>query len=208
MNKVDYQSRAYTEPMGLLVFKLIHTGQADYTTAITSELGSNKQTVTNYLKGLENTSVIEPKNSDDRRNRYTAHIDLLIHNWFKGTKDDIESLKEHNKDQKDSYEDLLSDFTNHKDEITRFAEDYFESILEEFSVQELADMSINKVLIEEFTFSAMYIYLAGREDIDLEKLREEKWVEVLYRALMVTNVQGRTVPIMEKVLKQELNNPD
>lgn len=206
MNEVDYESRAFSEPMGLLVFKLIHTGQADYTTAITSELGSNKQTVTNYLKGLENSNVIDPKNTDDRRNRYTAHVDLLIHNWFKNTKRDIEDLKEYNKDQKDSYEDLLSEFSNYKDEITRFAEDYFESILEEFSVQELADMSINKVLIEEFTFSAMYIYLAGRDDIDLEKLRGEKWFEVLYRTLMVTNVQGRTVPIMEELLKSEIEH--
>jgi predicted transcriptional regulator len=208
MNDVDYGSKAMTEPMGILIFKLIHTGKADYTTAIASELGTNKQTVANYIKGLKSSNVINTKESNDRRQRYKADLDLLVHNWYKETKRDLENqynqLLEMHDDRTDHYEKLIEDFEEHKDEILNFSEDYFTEIIEELSIQRLTDMSISKILTEEFTFSAMYVYLAGSEKLDHEDLYDEKWFEALYRTLMVTNVQGRTVPIMENLLNSKI----
>src|SRR6056297_3643964 len=137
MSDVDYGSKAMTEPMGILIFKLIHTGKADYTTAIASELGTNKQTVANYIKGLKSSNVINTKESNDRRQRYKADLDLLVHNWYKETKRDLENqynqLLEMHDDRTDHYEKLIEDFEEHKDKILNFSEDYFTEIIEELS---------------------------------------------------------------------------
>lgn len=204
MAEVDYSQKAITEEMGIMTFKLIYTGQADYVTAIASELGTNKQTVNNYLNGLQELKIIERKGTDDRRNRYTAHPDLLVHKRLKRAKSQLEQLRDSSETEEDMYADLISDFEEHEDKLKAFSEDYFIRILEDYTLQDLSGSSIQELLVQEFTFTAMDIYLRGYEDIDQQELYDLEWFDTLYRTLMVTNVQGTTRPIMRDLLKKEL----
>jgi len=210
MNSVDYRERAYSEPMGILIFKLIYNGKADYITALATELQTNKQTVTNYLKGLEKNNVIQPRASNDRRQRYEAHPDILAHQWYKQITGDLENINEEVKskdlDNKEQYSNILDSIKENRQEILDFTEDYLIEILENTPVKDLQHMSINKILTEEFTFSAMYIYLAGPRNMNPENLDNQDWFISLYRALMVTNLQGRTIPIMEDLLKEKIED--
>ncbi|EGQ43317.1 MAG: hypothetical protein J07AB43_13080 [Candidatus Nanosalina sp. J07AB43] len=102
------------------------------------------------------------------------------------------------------YADLISDFEEHEDKLKAFSEDYFIRILEDYTLQDLSGSSIQELLVQEFTFTAMDIYLRGYEDIDQQELYDLEWFDTLYRTLMVTNVQGTTRPIMRDLLKKEL----
>jgi len=207
MAEVNYSQKAITEPMGLLAFKLIYTGESNYVTGIASDLGTNKQTVNNYLKGLEEQNFIEPKDTDDRRNRYQANPDLLVHRRMDQAKKTLEDHRGISEDESiiEMYDQTISQFEEHEQKIKTFSEDYLVQVLEKYTVQELSDMSISEVLIQEFTFSAMDIYLRGDDELDIEELRSLEWFNTLYSTLMLTNIQGQTRPIMKDLLKQELD---
>jgi predicted transcriptional regulator len=204
----QYGQKAWTEPIGAQIFELIYTDRADYPTKIASQLNTNTQTVSNYVEGLEEVNIIVRKDQSERRQRYKADLSLLVHNWYEMVKNElverVEYWEETGDDERaDEISNILDDFKENEDQILFFAEDYLNEVFDDHKERNtVTTMSLYELLREEFVFSAMYTYLnnPGIYDEGLE------WFKALYQALMVwgTAEKGRTVPIMQDLLNEEL----
>lgn len=213
MNQRNFEEEAWRSPVSAQVFQLIHTGEADYTSKIATKLGTQPQTISNYIKGLRQAGYIERAVKSGRKVKYETDLIHLVDKWYdeleKLLRQDYEDLMvKYDIDYSETVElpediqnrkQILEQFLQNEDEITNFSIEFIDNYLIQLKLRN--DQSLKDLFFYEYAYSLLFIYyqyLNKEIEINDEKLN---WLGPLMNALIRARSTGYSYSILKDTIE-------